>query len=757
MCRALAAVVIVGLVAGVPGVARADRTITGTVIDSATGKPVAGALVAIGSAEAPTDDAGRFTIANAPFGRLDVVVIADGYQAYFGSARAGSALAVQLAAEAGTSEIIHVAGRRPSGPPLHLGADEIRTQPGAGNDALRALQSLPGVARTPFGLGGLALRGTAPRDTKVYLDGVEVPLLYHFGGIASFLPTAAVDELTLEPGGASVRYGRGLGGVATVTSRTGRGDAWRAGGEISLIHAAAVAEGPGPLRGSWLIGVRRSYFDAIESAAGLDLDLAPRYGDAQVRWESGDGRWMAILFGSDDKLRLLRDPNDTSTGGINTSNVKDFDYSSRFARLALRYRAVAGATELTITPSIGVDDVTARANHNNVDKGLSRTTFPLAVRAELATAVAGGTLLVGVDGGASHHAYSMLNAPPPNPRDPSPTGTIQRDLARWAADLGAFVEQSWFLAGDRIELRPGVRGDYFGLSEQWTLDPRLALHEHLAGGVTLTQQVGIYHAPPLITDLDPVFMRTTPMLGSKATQVAVGAKAIVGDNSELSATAYYADLAQLPVDAVSSATPISANGAEESGGWLGISRELVDSQFGSYSYREAIGTGHAYGVELIARRNTGRWTGWIAYTYSRSWRNNPVHGPGDLPYVLDQPHALTVLATTALGAGWRFGGRFRYTTGNPFTPVDHAERMGDTYVAIDGPLLSERLPAFVQLDLRIDHVWRRPWGVLDLYLDVQNVTNRANPEGVTYNTDYSERSYTTGLPVFPSLGLEYIP
>ena len=609
----------------------------------------------------------------------------------------------------------------------------------------------------PFGLGGLALRGTAPRDTQVYLDGVEVPRLYHFGGIASFLPTAAVDQIALSPGGASTRYGRGLGGVAEVTSRTGRGDAWRAGGEVSLIHAAAIAEGPGPLKGSWLVGVRRSYFDAIEEAAGLDLDLVPRYGDAQIRWESGDGSWMAMLFGSDDKLRLVRDPTDTSAGGLDTSNVKQFDYSSRFARLALRYRAVTGATQLTIVPSLGIDDVTARANHNDIDKGLHRTTIPLQLRADLATPLAGGTLLIGLDGGASRHAYSMLNTPPPNPTDGAPTQVIQRDLTRWAADLGAFVEQSWFVASDRIELRPGLRGDRFGLSEQWTLDPRLALHERVGHGITLTQQVGLYHAPPLITDLDPVFMRTTPMLGSKATQVALGAKAIVGDTAELSATTYYAKLAQLPVDAVSAATPISDNGAAESGGLLGISRELVDTQFGSYSYREAIGTGHAYGVELIARKNTGRWTGWVAYTYSRSWRQNPVHGPGDLPYVLDQPHALTVLATGALGRGWRIGGRFRYTTGNPFTPVDHVEMSGGAFVPIDGPLLSERLPAFVQLDLRLDHAWRPSWGVLNLYLDVQNVSNRDNPEGVTYNKDYSQRSYTNGLPVFPSIGLEYIP
>src|SRR5205085_1147678 len=155
--------------------------------------------------------------------------------------------------------------------------------------------------------------------------------------------------------------------------------------ELSLIHAAAIAEGPGPLKGSWLIAARRSYFDAIEQAANLDLALAPRYGDAQLRWESGDGSWMVIAFGSDDKLRLIHDPNDTSTAGIDTSNVKRFDYSSRFARLGLRYRAVSGATQLTITPSVGIDELSAQANQNDIDKGLHRTTIPLSLRADIAT------------------------------------------------------------------------------------------------------------------------------------------------------------------------------------------------------------------------------------------------------------------------------------------------------------------------------------------------------------------------------------
>jgi len=335
---------------------------------------------------------------------------------------------------------------------------------------------------------------------------------------------------------------------------------------------------------------------------------------------------------------------------------------------------------------------------------------------------------------------------------------IARDLERWTADAGAFVEQSWMLFGDRLELRPGVRGDHFGLSDQWTLDPRLALRERLGGGFELVQSAGMYHEPPLITDLDPIFMRTTTLLGSVATQLAAGAKAIVGDDKELSMTAYYQDLDQLPVDAVTSATPISDNGGTDTGGVLGISRELVDTQFGSYSYREAIGTGRAYGLEVIARRNAGRWTGWLAYTYGRSFRHNPVRGDLEYPYVLDQPHTVTLLASTALPRNWRAGGRVRYATGNPFTPIagTFVDADGDV-VAVDGPLLSERLPFFFQLDLRADHAWRRPWGILNLYIDIQNVTNRRNAEGVTYNADFTQRSYTRGLPIFPSVGVEYIP
>jgi hypothetical protein len=742
-------------VAVAPRDAAADRVVRGVVVDAAGGAPIEGALVLVGDGEDTTGADGRFRIGGLGPARVDVTVLADGYGAFFGAARPGAELTIRLAVERGTSELIRLNARAPTGPPLALDAEAIRTQPGAGNDVLRALQSLPGVARTPFGLGGLALRGSAPRDTKVYLDGIEVPLLYHFGGLASFLPTAAVADVALEPGGAGARYGRGLGGVALVTSRTGRRDRWQATGELSLLHAAAVGEGPGPLAGSWLVGFRRSYFDGLIAAADVELAVVPRYMDAQLRWESGDGHWMAIVVGSDDSLSLV--PGDEMEGGIDTSNVKSFSYRARFARLGVRYRAVHGTTSFTITPSLGVDDLDANVNHKNVDKGMHRTTVPVSLRAELSLAAFAGTLTAGLDAGWQRHAYDLLNTPPATPQDPSPSMVIPRSLSRWSGDAGAYLEQSWFLADDRVELRAGLRGDHVGLSDEWSLDPRLVASVRVGDATTISQSLGRYHAPPLVTDLDPIFGDRV-MPGSKALQAATTIKRTIGDDREVSAAVYYQDLDQLPVDALSAATPISANGGTESGGVLGISRELVDTQFGSYTYREAIGYGHAYGVELLARKSRGRWTGWAAYTYARSFRVNPARDDVSRPYVLDQPHALTVVASTALGRRWRFGGRLRYTTGNPFTPVGGAfvEPDGD-WSPVDGELLSRRLPDFVQLDLRVDRAWKRRWGTVALYIDLQNVTNRANPEGVTYNEDYTRQQYTTGLPIFPSIGVEYLP
>ena len=177
--------------------------------------------------------------------------------------------------------------RRPSRSRTQLTADEIRILPGTGNDILRAAQALPGVARIPFAFGGLVLRGTSPRDTAVYLDGIEVPIAFHFGGVTSFYPSGMLAELTLTAGGFDASYGRAQGGLVTLTTREPRTDRWRIGGSIGLLDSGATAEGPWQRRRVRRSACGAAYFDTVvdrrSSPTTCRCRLPGRPGPAVVR------------------------------------------------------------------------------------------------------------------------------------------------------------------------------------------------------------------------------------------------------------------------------------------------------------------------------------------------------------------------------------------------------------------------------------------------------------------------------------------
>lgn len=664
--------------------------------------------------------------------------------------RTGDFVEAHVAPGAGGGEVIEVQGTAPAAPEkATIHADELHTLPGSGNDALRSLSSLPGVARIPFGLGGLALRGAAPHDTRVYLDEIPVPILYHFGGFASFLPIDAVDRVDMVASGAGPEWGGGIGGVVTLDSKSVRPTRWTADGEVSILHAGVLAVGPGPMNGSWMIGVRRSYIDYVLDAAQVDEALAPSYLDAQLQWQSGDKKWLAIAFASQDDLHMIHDPNSgVSVGGVDNQGVSAFDYNTQFLRAGLRYQD----NGVTITPWLGTNGMRATADQMELEKGYTRTDALYGLRAAVARKVLGGTLRFGGDATATYYDYTITDVPPAWPGMQPNNKIVSREGQRFAADAGLFVEQHWILDDGALEIRPGLRMDYLDLAGEPVLDPKLTVVERVRGA-TITESVGTYHESPLVTDLDPIFKRET-LSPPQSTQASVAAETDFFGLFEARATAYYQHQSQLPVDVISGATPISANGGEQSGGMFGIARELIDAQFGSYSYREDVGEGESYGLELMARREVGLVTGWIAYTYGRAYRTgDPRKDPTEYPWVLDQPHVLTIVATRPLGARWRIGGRLRLASGNPITPVEgsYFDQTAHKWVAIDGPLLSERLPSFAQLDLRIDRNWR-DW---DLYIDIQNVTDHENVEGVDYAMDFKSRTYTTGLPILPSIGLIY--
>jgi hypothetical protein len=118
---------------------------------------------------------------------------------------------------------------------------------------------------------------------------------------------------------------------------------------------------------------------------------------------------------------------------------------------------------------------------------------------------------------------------------------------------------------------------------------------------------------------------------------------------------------------------------------------------------------------------------------------------------------LTALASYAIGRGFEVGARVRAATGFPRTPVVSAyfDARTDTYQPVFGVQNTIRIPAFVSLDLRGSKTFTLGKTELEIYLEVQNVTDRQNPEEIVYTQNYAQRAYITGLPILPSVGARF--
>ncbi|HEY3253826.1 MAG TPA: TonB family protein, partial [Polyangiaceae bacterium] len=170
------------------------------------------------------------------------------------------------AAAAAESEALdlEVQGEKPPREPTKhvLAAEEISRIPGTNGDAIRAIGNMPGVARPPGGDGMLIVRGSSPNDTAVFVDGTDIPMIYHFGGLSSVIPTEMLEKLDFYPGNFGPQYGRAMGGVVDVGVRSPRKD--RLGGllQFDLVDGRMLVEGPISKSTRFMLAGRRSWLDA---------------------------------------------------------------------------------------------------------------------------------------------------------------------------------------------------------------------------------------------------------------------------------------------------------------------------------------------------------------------------------------------------------------------------------------------------------------------------------------------------------------
>ncbi len=616
-----------------------------------------------------------------------------------------------------------------------IGREELTRIPGTRGDALRAIEILPGVGRPPMGAGVIIVRGSAPADTQVLLNGIPVQLLYHFGGLTSFINSSLLESVDFYPGNFSVRYGRRRGGIIEATVADPPRDQLHGIIDLNLIDGSVLAEGPITSNLEFAVAARRSWVDLVinQVLSGSDVQsvAAPVYYDYQAitTWRPGDrDKLRLMVYGSSDSMRLLfSQPSDTDAAV--SGNLK---LATQFQRAHVSWsRKVSDRVD---------HDLEVAAGHFNAAFGLgSAFDFSLQgtdmyLRSEWRARMSDHLrVIAGLDGvllpGEVSYAGPPIQQQEGNP-DNSAAGTAVSNRSHIASsDKFTVLQPAAYLETDlefhpvRVEL--GTRVDYYSDVDQFSIDPRASAHYSIDDQTRIKGGFGMFSQPPQYQESSAVF--GNPHLGpTHTTHTGLGVERDLGENIHLGVEGFYKYLYD----------------------------RIIGTQFGTAPKFMNGGRGRIYGLEVSAKVNpTGRFFGYLSYTLSRSERED--HHEGYKLFDFDQPHILTLSGVYRLGRGWEVGTTFRLVSGNPSTPVIGAVYNADTalYSPVYGPLNSIRSTLFSRLDVRLAKTWRLDPGKISVYVDVQNIYNRTNAEGIVYDFDYRMSMPISGLPIFPNLGV----
>jgi hypothetical protein len=169
---------------------------------------------------------------------------------------------------------------------------EAKYLPGAAEDVLRSLRSLPGVLAPNDFSAQLVVRGSGPDQNLIVLDDIEIFNPYRLYGLISMFNPETVSDITLLTAGFPANYGDRLSAVLDVTNREGERDEAVTGTlNASVTNANLVLEGalPAGMKGGWLLSTRRTYYDLIagpilRSLNLLEGDVAlPNFTDVQFK------------------------------------------------------------------------------------------------------------------------------------------------------------------------------------------------------------------------------------------------------------------------------------------------------------------------------------------------------------------------------------------------------------------------------------------------------------------------------------------
>jgi hypothetical protein len=620
--------------------------------------------------------------------------------------------------------------------------EEIHELPGTGGDPFAVVKSLPGAAQVSGFLPYVVVRGAAPGNTGYYLDGVRVPALFHIAAGPSVVHPYFIDEVDFYPSGVPVRLGRFASGIIEGHTRSAARDRVRGEVDVRLTDTGGLLEIPfdrprerdcprsnnatleqrreyrdcrPAARGALTIGGRYSYAGLILSAIpALNIEL--RYWDYQARLDHDLGRrarYTAFVFGSYDELGprqvMSQIANDDGTFTPTIDRNPDPYLRVEFHRIDQRIRQrIRNGGRIDYRVALGLDRSGVQSVRIDQWRVVPRVDALLVLGEHL-------NLHAGLD-----QEFQVFRLPRGLNADEL-TDSIE-DLAlllseRFVSVTGLYLDLAY--RKGPVEVRPGVRTDLWvqsgvspylptarAVAAAFGVDPRLLVREQVRESISLRQSIGVYHQAP-----DPPI----PIPGIESIGLEEGLQRNV--QGSFGWQWRFADRFELTQDAYLGRLSNMQDYELTQGLGEGDDPSTAD-EFDDYVIRVS---GWSWGLESMLRLvPDGKLYGWLAYTLSWSIRDYPLGGRA--PATWDQRHILNAVLGWNINRKWRIGGRLHVNSGRPYTTRAQLPdgTLEDLSVALTEHRNDARLPAFMQLDVRVERIFTLRDLRLHLYLDLAN-------------------------------------
>ncbi len=543
-------------------------------------------------------------------------------------------------------------------------------------DILKAIQLLPGVKSAGDGNSGFYVRGGGPDQNLILLDDATIYNAAHLLGFFSVFNGDAIQNVTLVKGGMPAQYGGRLSSVLDISMKEGNSQRLQVDGGIGAISSRLTVQGPIKKdKASFIISARRTYLDVLSKPffkyvrpkstfAGSSyyfFDL-----NAKLNWQISkkDRLYLSGYFGRDvfkfkdnessfnvnvpwgNTVACLRWNHLFSSKLFSNASVSYTDYDFSFT---------ASQSNFELTIFSGIKDWTAKYDvvyipnpKHNIKAGVNYI----------------------------FHTFTPSNV---SAKQGETTFDIGKIIRLYSHDAAIYVSDDWEIT-KRLKVNAGVRFSYFAQVGPFTryvkdqfgktvdtnvyrpgkkvvdyhgLEPRLSVRysftKSLSVKASYTHNYQYIHLASISSVSLPtdVWMPSTELIKPEiGDQYALGVFKNFRENMFESSVEVYYKTMKNQIDYKEGAQPQD---------------NVFDNPDNAFTY----GTGEAYGAEFFFKKRKGKFTGWVGYTLSWTWRQFPEINYGKRYLAkYDRRHDASLVVTYDPNKVWNFGLVFVYGTGN---------------------------------------------------------------------------------------------